>query len=202
MCFFLGAGLAAGAAGAATAATSSIGIGTALSAITSLASIPLSIMQSQAQHAAAMAEYNEKVRYRQEQYEQSQKTLNQTVAQQSAALESEKGKAQGELADQAIEAYAAESRATAAAAESGIVGLSVDNLIGDIRGKAGRFKNRVSYNAKVAQYNTENELKMAQRGQQARVNEIPIPVKPRYNAGLEIGAAVVSGLGGFASAIG
>ena len=197
MCFFLGAA----AAGAAGAAGSMAGIGTAISAITSLATIPLSIMQAQAQQDAQMEAYRREVEHRNKQFEESQKTLNQQVAQQQAALNSERDKAQGEKARAAMDAYAAESRATASAAESGVVGLSVEHMVGSIRGELGRFNSTIDYNAKVAEHNTVNELKMAQRGQQARVNSIPIPVKPKFNMGLEIGSAVLSGLGGFAKAI-
>jgi len=185
MCLMM-AGLA-GAAGA--------GMSGALGAVMGIAQMGLGIMQAQAGQAAAMADYQNKLQYRREQEKQAQKTLNLQVAQQQAALESQKDKAQGEKADVAIEGYAAQSRIATSAAESGVVGLSVDALLGDAAGRAGRFNNRVDYNAKVGTLNAQNELKMAQRGGGARLAEIPIPVKPRFNMGLEIGAAVLSGLG-------
>ena len=185
MCLFLGA--AAGAAGA--------GMSTAIGAVMGIAQMGLGIMQAQAGQSAAMADYQNKVAYRREQETQAQKTLNLQVAQQQAALESQKGKAQGEKADVAIEGYAAQSRIAASAAESGVVGLSVEALLGDAAGRAGRFNNRVDYNSSVGVANAYNELKMAQRGGGARLAEIPIPVKPRFNMGLEIGSAVLSGLG-------
>jgi hypothetical protein len=171
-----------------------------LAALSAIASTGIGIMQAQAQNDAAQAEYEEKVRFRNEQFVESQKTLNLQVAQQQAALNSETDKAQGEKADVAIEAYQTISRARVSAAESGVVGLSVDNLVSSIKGEAGRFNNRVDYNTKVAGQNADNELKNAKRGAQARLTSIPIPSKPKFNTGLQIGAAVVSGLGQFASA--
>jgi len=186
MCLFLGA-----AAGAAAGAASGIG---ALSAVMGIAQMGIGIMQAQAQNQAIAADYAEKVRFRNEQYQQAQKTLNEQVAQQSAALESEKGKAQGEKAEAAIKGYAAVSTAQTGAAESGVVGLSVQNLVGSIYAEQGRFNNRVDYNSNVATYNANNELKMAKRGSQARLAEIPIPVKPKFNTGLQIATAALSGL--------
>lgn len=186
MCLFLGA--AAGAAGAMG------GMTTAISGIMGIAQMGIGIMQANAQNQAIAADYQEKVRFRNEQYQQAQKTLNEQVAQQSAALESEKDKAQGEKAEASIRAYAAADRAQTGAAESGIVGLSVDSLVGSIHAEAGRFNNRIDYNAKVAGYNAGNELKMAKRGAQARLAEIPIPAKPKFNTGLQIATAALSGL--------
>lgn len=190
MCLFLGA--AAGAAAGAASTGLSAGIGT----IMGVAQMGLGIMAAQQQHAAAMQQYQEQVRFRQEQQVQAQKTLNQQVSQQQAAYTSEIGKAQGEKATAAMDAYAAESRAAAAAAESGVVGMSVQNMIADVRGDAGRFMNTIDYNAEMATWNTKNELKMAQRGAQARVAEIPIPTKPSFGpAAVQMGSAIVSGLG-------
>jgi hypothetical protein len=186
MCLFLGA--AAGALGGAAGGIS------ALSAVMGIAQMGIGIMQANAQNQAIAADYQEKVRFRNEQYTQAQKTLNEQVAQQSAALESEKAKAQGEKAEASIKGYAAESRAMTGAAESGIVGLSVDALVGSIRSEEARFTNKVDYNSKVAGYNAGNELKMAKRGAQARLAEIPIPAKPKFNTGLQIATAALSGL--------
>lgn len=191
MCLFAAAPAAAAAAGTAASVGSSI---TALSAIMGMAQFGIGLMQAQAQNAALAADYQEKVRFRNEQYEQAQKTLNEQVAQQQAALESEKDKAQGEKAAAAIEGYAAASRAQVGAAESGVVGLSVDHLIGSIHAEEGRFQNRLDYNAKVGTFNAQNELRMAKRGSQARLAEIPIPVRPKFNTGLQIATAALSGL--------
>lgn len=170
------------------------GLSGAMSAITGIASIGIGIMQAGAANAAAAQQYQDQVRYRQEQERQAQITLNEQVAQQSAALESEKGKAQGEMADASIQAYAAESTALTGAAESGIVGLSVNNLVGSLRAEQARFNSKVQYNSKVGQQNAENELRMAKRTGRARLAEIPIPTKPKFNTGLQIASATLSGL--------
>jgi hypothetical protein len=171
------------------------GIGAGLSALTTVASMGIGIMQAMAQQSAANAQYQQQLQYRKDQEVQAQKTLNAQVAQQSASLESQKDKAQGAKADAAIQTYAAMSRASTGSAEAGVVGLSVDNLLGAVQGEGGRTQNRIDYNSKVAQYNTENELKIAQRGGTARLHEIPIPVKPANTFGIDALSSVVSGLG-------
>ncbi len=187
MCVILGATAAAGAA-----AGGSMGIGTALS----VASTAMGIMGAMSQYQAQQQAYQEQVRFRQEQATQAQKTLNQQVAQHQAALASERGKAQGEMADTAIRARKAESTAQTGAAESGVVGLSVGHLTADIMGEKGRFDNRIRYNSEMATFNTMNELKMAQRGAQSQVASIPIPQKPSFlPTAVNIGSSVVSGLG-------
>lgn len=171
------------------------GMSSALGGFMAIAQIGLGIAQSMAANSAAQAQYQQQVQFRKEQERQAQKTLNLQVAQQQAALESEKDKAQGALADAAIDTRRKESLATTMAAESGVVGLSVDSLKGAILGEGGRYKNRIAYNSKVGTFNAENELKMAQRGHGARLAEIPIPIKPRSTLAIDALGAVVGGLG-------
>lgn len=171
-----------------------------MTAVTSIAGIGMSIMQANAQNQAAAAQYRNQVEYIKRQEIQTQKTLNQQVAQQQLQTQSDTEKLQGEKADTSIRAYKAASRATAAAAESGVTGLSVDNLIGDIWGEAGRYENRVDYNAKVGRTQANMSLKMAQRQGAARIASMEIPVKPKFNTGLQIGTAVLGGLQGLAGA--
>ena len=181
------AGAAAGGAGAAAG-----GMG----AMLGIAQMGIGIMGAMAQHQSQMAQYNEQVRFRMEQAKQAQETLNQQVAQQQTAYTSEIGKLQGQAAEVAIEAREAESRAAAAAAESGVVGLSVGNLLAGIEGKKGRYLNRLSYNANMGYANTQNQLKMAERGAVSTVASIPIPTKPSFlPTAVSIGSAVVGGLG-------
>lgn len=182
MCIF-----ALGAAGAAAggAASMSTGLG-----------MMLSIAQAAVGYMGAMQQYNAQIAHMKKQEIQAQKTLNLQVSQQQAALESEKDKAQGALADAAIEVNAKQSTAGTMAAESGIVGISVDNLKGAILGEGGRYKQRIMYNSEVAQMNAENELKMAQRGAAARLAEIPIPTKPSFLPFAVQGlSGIVSGMG-------
>lgn len=195
MCIFLGA--AAGAAGA-SAGAASAGIGSALSAFSTIASMGLGIAQAMASQQAANAQYESQMEFRRQQEIQAQKTLNMQVAQQAMALESEKGKAQGEKADIAIAAYEAASRATASAAEAGVVGVSLGNILGNIDAKQARGEGKIDYNSQVAYYNAENELKMAQRGHGARLAEIPIPQKPSFlPTAISIGSSIVGAAGQF-----
>lgn len=187
-------------AGAAAGAGMMGGMSAALTAVTSIAGIGMSIMQANAQNQAAAAQYKNQVEYIKRQEVQTQKTLNLQVAEQRAQYNSDLDKAQGEKADVAINAYKQKSKASAAAAESGVVGLSVDNLIGDIEGEAWRYNARNDYNAKIAHQQGTASLKNAQRTGAARIASMEIPVKPKFNTGLQIGSAVLSGLGGLAGA--
>lgn len=187
--------------GAAAAGAGAMGgLSGVMTAVTSIAGIGMSIMQANAQNQAAAAQYRNQVEYIKRQEIQTQKTLNLQVAEQRAQYNSDIAKAQGEKAETRIRAYKAESRASAAAAESGVTGLSVDNLIGDIWGEAGRFENKVDFNAKVAHQQGSSSLKNAQRQGAARIASMEIPVRPKFNTGLQVGSAVLSGLGGLAGA--
>lgn len=185
MCVIAGAA-AAGAMG---------GLGSAMTALTSVASIGIGMMQANAQNQAAAAQYRNQVEYIRRQEVQTQKTLNLQVAEQRAQYNSDLDKAQGQKADTSIRAYKAASRASAAAAESGVTGLSVDNLIGDIWGEAGRANHSVDYNAKVAHQGGSAALKNAQRQGAARIHSMEIPDKPKFNTGLQFASAALSGIG-------
>lgn len=192
MCVMLGAAAGAGAMGGAMSGV--------MTAVTSIAGIGMSIMQANAQNQAAAAQYKNQVEYIKRQEVQTQKTLNQQVAQQQMQNQSDTEKLQGEKADTSIKAYKAASRASAAAAESGVVGLSVDNLIGDIWGEAGRYNAKVDHAAKVGRTQAQMNLKGQQRGGAARIASMEIPVKPKFNTGLQIGTAVLGGIQGLAGA--
>lgn len=168
-------------------------------AIATIASIGVGIAQAAAAQSAAMADYQNKLQYRKEQEVQNQKTLNQQVANMQAHAESNKDKVQGEMAEGSIATYAKVSTAQTMREESGASGgLSTAHLLGAIRGEGATFNSRLLYNAKADMYNNQNELKMAQRGAQARLAEIPIPVKPTNTFGLDALSAVASGLGQYA----
>lgn len=191
MCLMLGAAAGAGMAG---------GLSGVMTAVTSIAGIGMSIMQANAQNQAAAAQYKNQVEYIKRQEIQTQKTLNQQVAQQQLQTQTDTEKLQGEKADTSIKAYKAASRASAAAAESGVVGLSVDNLIGDIWGEAGRYNAKTDHAANVGRYQGKMNLKSQQRGGAARIAAMEIPVKPKFNTGLQIGTAVLGGIQGLAGA--
>lgn len=166
-------------------------------AITAIASIGLGIAQAAAQQQAAMADYENKLQYRKEQEVQNQKTLNQQVANMQAHAERNKDIVQSKMAENEIDTYRRLSTEQTYSAEAGRTGLSVAALRGAIAGEGATFNSRLLYNAKADQYNNENELKMAQRGAQARLAEIPIPVKPTNTFGIDALSAVVSGVSGY-----
>lgn len=124
---------------------------------------------------------------------QAQKTLNLQWSQQKGALESERDKAQAAKADASIAGNAAAGKAIAQSAESGVVGLSVGNLLGSIEGETNRYNGQIDSNARVGTANANAAMKMAQRGGAARLASIPIPTKPSFLPSL---VGIASGITG------
>lgn len=186
MCF---TGLEIGAAAAAGSAASS------LSTFSTIAGIAMSGLSAMAQYQAQQQQYQAAMEHRRQQEIQAQKTLNLQVAQQQTNLEQQKGISQGRMAEYARDAAEASSYASAAAAENGVVGLSVSNVTANINAKLQRAVGKEKYNSDVAYYNSNNELKMAQRGLGARLAEIPTPIKPSFLPfALQAGTSALSGL--------
>lgn len=168
-------------------------------AITAIASIGLGIAQAAAQQQAAMADYQNKVQYRKEQEIQNQKTLNQQVANMQQHAESQTQKTSGAMFEERVKTARLASTASVASIESGRTGLSTAALLGSIKGEGARAEGTLRYNASVADAENNLQLKMAQRGAQARLAEIPIPVKPRNTFGIDALSAVVGGVSSYMS---
>lgn len=169
--------------------------GGAMGGLGSMLQIGFSVMGQVMQYQGQMAQYNEQMRHRAEQAKQAQETLNQQVTQQQASYESELNKTQQEKFKVTKAALVATSRASASAAESGVTGLSVSNLLGEIEMGREEFLAEANYNTEIADKNVNNELKMARRGAEARVASIPIPTRPSFAAtAIGIGQSIVSGM--------
>lgn len=162
----------------------------------SMLQIGFSVMGSIMEYSGQMQQYQEQMRHRAEQAKQAQETLNQQVYQQQGQYESELNKAQQENFKVTRKALSASSTASASAAESGITGLSVANLLGEVAFEEGMFAGEMSYNTENTTRKAKNELKMAERGATARLASIPIPTKPSFGPTLvNIGSSIVSGIG-------
>jgi hypothetical protein len=178
----------AGLAAAGGAAGGGMGLG-------SILNIGMSVMGSMMEYSGQMQQYNAQMQHRAEQAKQAQETLNQQVYQQQGQYESELNKAQQEKFKVTRKAMGAASRASASAAESGIAGLSVQNLLGEVGFEHGSFMGELNYNTTVNTKKANNELKMAERGATARLASIPIPTKPSFGPTLvNIGSSIVGGL--------
>lgn len=161
----------------------------------SIAQVGLGIAGSLMQYQGQMAAYQEQLRFRAEQEKQAQETLLQQAAQQDQQTESELNKVQNEKFEATRTSMQAASRATAAAAESGVTGLSVANLMGSNSFEENLFTGKLDYNTEVYHKQSRNSLRMAQRGAEARVASIPIPTKPSFGPTLiNIGSNIVGGL--------
>lgn len=159
-----------------------------------VASIVLGAAGSLMQYQGQQQQYKAAVAHRNEQAKQAQETLNQQVAQQNSQYESDLNKVQNEKFLAKRGKLAAQSKQQAVSAESGVSGLSVANLMGDIDFEEGLFMGQADYNQRVGYSNANNSLRMAQRGAQAQIAAIPIPTAPSFGPTLvNIGSSVVGG---------
>jgi len=167
--------------------------------VVAAAAVPLMLQVGSAVASGAMGymaqrqQYSAAMDHRAEQAKQAQETLNQTVNQHQMQYASEVNKAQQEKFKVARASLSARSSASASAAESGVAGLSVNNLLGEVNLEEGMFTAEVDYNTEVMGNTTKNRLKMAERGAQAQLASIPIPEAPSFMANaIGIGANVAS----------
>lgn len=122
--------------------------------------------------------------------ESSIKSMELGWTQNNNRIMQEREAAALEKANAARETRAAEATAKVAAAEAGVSGLSVDQLLGDINGNYGRYASGIDTQTDW----TVSQLQMEQRGVRAagidRINSAPRGRKPSlFGAALQIGAA-------------
>lgn len=112
--------------------------------------------------------------------------VNQTNLEQSQEREASMQKIEANN----IQARAAESRSVVAAGESGISGLSVDAIMGDIGQKQGRYNNSVATNFERAEGAINNQRQNVYANAASTINGLKTPQQPDYlGAGLKIAGA-------------
>eukprot|EP01037_Dinobryon_pediforme_P020249 gene20249-20821_t len=92
-----------------------------------------------------------------------------------------------------LQAQRAESTAITAAGESGVSGMSVDALVGDIEGRTGRYADNVKTNLDWTNSQIADEKKATSSQAVDRINSVNPGVAPSFlDAGLRIGTAAVN----------
>ena len=129
-------------------------------------------IQADADQAAAVANYDQLERRRQQ----------------------EEAGASQSLIENQIDALQATETAQVAAGESGVSGISVNALLRDMYGKEARFNDSVAQNFENTSFEIDNQKDNVHRGVVSSINSLPKPQAVDYG-GLAMGAA----RGGFAA---
>jgi len=156
---------------------------TTLLAIASIASATTGVI-AQEQAASAQEASNQR------QYENTVRAYSANVNQTNLMAEQERAGAMQKLEENNMNARAAQSTATVAAGESGISGLSVDALLGDLSGKQNRYNTSVMTNLDSANSAIQNKRDNVYADAASTINGLKTPAMPDYaGAALKIAGA-------------
>lgn len=156
---------------------------TTILAIASVASAAGSVVaQSQAADAQSAAN--------QRQYDNTMRAYRENVNQTNLMQQQEREASMQKVEDNNMKARAAQSTAAVASGESGISGLSVDALMGDIGFDQNRFNSSVQTNFDRAQGAISNQRENVYANAASQINGLQTPAAPDYlGAALKIGQA-------------
>ena len=156
---------------------------TTILAIASVASAAGTVVaQSQAADAQSAAN--------QRQYENTMRAYRENVNQTNLMQQQEREGSLMKVEDNNMKARAAQSTAAVAAGESGISGLSVDALMGDISFDQGRYNSSVQTNFDRAEGAIRNQRENVYTSAASQINGLQTPAAPDYlGAGLRIAQA-------------
>lgn len=153
---------------------------TALAIASSVASV---VGQQQAANAQAATN--------QRQYENTIRAYNANVNQTNLMAAQEREAAVQKLNENNSTARAAQAKATVAAGESGISGLSVDALLGDMSFKQNEFSTSVNTNLERANSAIQRQRDNAYFSAASTINELKTPAMPDYfGSALKIGTSL------------
>jgi len=156
---------------------------TTILAIASVASAASSVV-AQGQAADAQAATNQR------QYENTMKAYRENVNQTNLMQQQEREGSLQKVEDNNMKARAAQSTATVAAGESGISGLSVDALMGDLSFDQNRYNSSVQTNFDRAEGAIRNQRENVYTSAASQINGLQTPAAPDYlGAGLKIAQA-------------
>lgn len=126
----------------------------------------------------------------QRQYENTMRAYRENINQTNLMQQQEREGSMQKLEANDIAARAASSKARVAAGESGISGLSVDALLGDISMKENRFDSSVTTNYERAEGAIRNQRENVYANAASTINGLQEPAAPDYlGAGLKIAGA-------------
>lgn len=141
-------------------------------------------VSAQQQAADAQAESNQR------QYDNTMRAYRENVNQTNLAQQQEREGSLMKVEDNNMKSRAAASTATVSAGESGISGLSVDALLGDLSGKEGRYNSAVQTNYDRAEGAIMNQRENVYASAASQINGLQTPQAPDYlGAALKIGTA-------------
>lgn len=139
---------------------------------------------SQSQAADAQAASNQR------QYENTMRAYRENVNQTNLMQQQEREGSLQRVEDNNMKARAAASTAAVASGESGISGLSVDALMGDISFDQNRYNSSVQTNFDRAQGAISNQRENVYANAASQINGLQTPAAPDYlGAALKIGQA-------------
>lgn len=116
----------------------------------------------------------------------------QNVAQSNLQQVQQQAQASQKLEQNNRAAAAAMARASVAAGENGVSGLSVDALLGDLATERDRYNDSVDTNYQSASGAIQSQRENLRANAQSQINALKTPVAPDYiGAGLRIGETVM-----------
>ena len=154
--------------------------------ILAIASVASAVGGVASQQAAADAQSASNQR----QYENTMRAYRENINQTNLMQQQEREGSMQKLEANSIAARAAQSKATVAAGENGISGLSVDALLGDLSMKQNRFDSSVTTNYDRAEGAIRNQRENVYASAASTINSLQTPAMPDYlGAGLKIAGA-------------
>lgn len=163
-----------------------------LSIASSVASV---VAQQQAADAQAAAN--------QRQYDNTMQAYRANVNQTNLMQQQEREGAYQKIEENSMRARAAQAKARTASGESGISGLSVDSLLGDMEFDRNRYETSVRTNYDRAEGAIRNQRDNVYFNAASQINALKTPEMPDYfGAALRIGNAFGKYKTGFTSASG
>ena len=157
-------------------------------------------VQFQAQQAQADAQRQHQENVYERNKQQAMEARNQKTQQEHLRQMQEREAAEADIVTQGREANQARARARVSAAEAGVTGQSVDQMLMDFDRQEGEYRTALSRNFQMSQQQSETRKEMYRNEQQSRtVNAQPDPISsPNLLAGaLRIGS---SGFGTYSRA--
>lgn len=156
---------------------------TTILAIASVASAAGTVV-AQSQAADAQSASNQR------QYENTMRAYRENVNQTNLMQQQEREGSLMRMEDNNLKARAAASTAAVASGESGVSGLSVDALMGDISFDQNRYNSSVQTNFDRAQGAISNQRENVYANAASTINGLQTPAAPDYlGAGLRIAQA-------------
>jgi len=163
---------------------------TTILAIASVASTVASV-SAQSQAADAQSAANQR------QYENTMRARAANLNQTNLMQQQEREAGSQQLEQNNMAARAAKSTATVSAGESGISGLSVDALLADLGTKQNRFNSSVVTNYDNSSMAIANQRENVDINAASQINSLKTPAMPDYfGAALRIGNAAYRGYQG------